>query len=77
VLCDLRMPFKSGVDILNEMQESVQLNHIPVIILSAVGEEGRRIAKDAGAVEYFSKPYNVTELLFRISLFFAHQGHYG
>jgi two-component system KDP operon response regulator KdpE len=64
VLLDLMMPDMTGVDVCRELRKTSQ---IPVIVLSVVGEERRKVeALDAGADDYLTKPFGMDELLARI-----------
>lgn len=64
VLLDLVMPDMTGVDVCRRFRETSQ---VPVIVLSAVGEERRKVeALDAGADDYLTKPFGIDELLARV-----------
>ena len=64
VLLDLVMPDMSGVEVCRELRKASQ---VPVIVLSVVGEERRKVeALDAGADDYLTKPFGMDELLARI-----------
>ena len=65
ILLDLVMPGKSGLDILEEVRQTRP--RLPVIILSALGDEKDRIAGlKLGADDYVVKPFSVNELVARI-----------
>lgn len=65
VLLDLVMPGPSGLDILREVRKSRPT--LPVIILTARGEEADRVAGlTLGADDYVVKPFSVRELLARV-----------
>jgi two-component system KDP operon response regulator KdpE len=54
----------TGVDVCRELRKASQ---VPVIVLSVVGEERRKVeALDAGADDYLTKPFGMEELLARI-----------
>jgi two-component system, OmpR family, KDP operon response regulator KdpE len=64
VLLDLVLPDIDGVTVCRRMRETSQT---PVIVLSAVGDERRKVeALDAGADDYLTKPFGSDELLARI-----------
>lgn len=64
VVLDLMMPHMDGLETVRRIR---QTSLIPVIILSALGEEDDKIrALDMGADDYLTKPFGVGELLSRI-----------
>ncbi|MDR2888876.1 MAG: response regulator [Lachnospiraceae bacterium] len=63
ILLDWNMPEKSGYDILVELKSSDQYKHIPVMMVTAEGQKSSIVAAvRAGAVNYLTKPFTVTEL---------------
>lgn len=65
LLLDMVMPGKSGLDILREVRNVRPT--LPVIILSARGEERDRVSGlKLGADDYVVKPFSVDELLARV-----------
>jgi len=64
VLLDLGLPDGDGIEVLRAMPPH---RHIPVIVLSARGQEGDKVvALDSGADDYLTKPFGSSELLARI-----------
>jgi two-component system, OmpR family, KDP operon response regulator KdpE len=64
VILDLVLPDKSGLEVCRELREWTR---VPILILSAVGEEREKVAAlDAGADDYVTKPFGVDELLARL-----------
>jgi two-component system KDP operon response regulator KdpE len=64
IILDLVLPDKRGTDVVRELRA---WSEIPVIIVSAVGEEAEKIAAlDAGADDYVTKPFAIGELLARL-----------
>lgn len=65
ILCDLRMPGLSGIDICRQLRQSGVLT--PIIALSAVDEElDKVLLLEIGADDYVTKPFGSRELLARI-----------
>jgi two-component system KDP operon response regulator KdpE len=64
IILDLGLPDKSGLEVLKELRA---WNTAPVLILSVLDQEGRKIAGlDAGADDYLTKPFGAGELVARI-----------
>lgn len=64
VLLDIMMPGEDGLSLCRHLRET---SRIPVILLTAMGEETDRIiGLEVGADDYVSKPFNPRELLARI-----------
>lgn len=64
VLLDLGLPDGDGLTVLREVPAE---GRPPVIVLSARGQEGDKVAAlDAGAEDYLTKPFGAGELLARI-----------
>jgi two-component system, OmpR family, phosphate regulon response regulator PhoB len=67
VLLDLMLPDISGTEVCRTLKRENKTNQIPVIILTAKGEEVDRIVGfELGAEDYVVKPFSVRELLLRI-----------
>ena len=68
VLCDLKLPETSGLEVLQE-----HATHVPIILMTAYSTEG--IAKKAascGAFDYIRKPIYPDDLLFTLQRFEEH-----
>jgi CheY-like chemotaxis protein len=64
VLLDLKLPKKSGLEVLEWMRQKPRLRRIPVVIVTTSGEErDRRRALELGAREYYIKPIDSGGLL--------------
>ena len=65
VVLDMMLPLRSGLEVLEEVHTSRPA--LPVIILTARGEvEDRVNGLDAGAIDYLTKPFSLSELAARI-----------
>jgi two-component system, OmpR family, KDP operon response regulator KdpE len=64
VIMDIMMPHMDGLEALRRIRQG---SHVPIIILTAMGEEADKVrAFDLGADDYLTKPFGVGELLGRI-----------
>ncbi|HKT31939.1 MAG TPA: response regulator [Gammaproteobacteria bacterium] len=64
VVLDLMLPGEDGISLCRKLR---QHSNLPVIMLTARGEQGDRIAGlETGADDYLPKPFNPRELLARI-----------
>jgi len=64
IVLDIMMPKKSGLELTSEIKKEIDL---PIILLTAKGETGERVAGlEFGADDYLSKPFEPKELLLRI-----------
>ncbi|MFA5250495.1 MAG: response regulator transcription factor [Parachlamydiales bacterium] len=67
VILDIMLPGQNGLDVCRKMKNSSELRPIPVIILSAKGEELDEILGfELGADDYISKPFSPRVLFSRI-----------
>ncbi len=66
VVLDIMLPGKNGVEVLREVRRS---SDVPVILLTARGDEGDRIAGlEVGADDYVVKPFSPRELVARVKV---------
>lgn len=64
LLLDLGLPDMEGIEVIRQVRE---WSAVPIIILSARDQEREKVATlDAGADDYLTKPFGVSELLARI-----------
>jgi two-component system, OmpR family, KDP operon response regulator KdpE len=64
IVLDLGLPDLDGIDVCRQIRQS---SSAPIIVLSARGAEGDKVAAlDAGADDYVTKPFGAEELLARI-----------
>lgn len=67
VILDVMLPGENGLDVCRKMKNNAELKNIPVIILSAKGEElDVVLGLELGADDYVSKPFSPKILFSRI-----------
>ncbi|NNU79749.1 phosphate regulon transcriptional regulator PhoB [Halovulum dunhuangense] len=67
ILLDWMLPNVSGVEICRQLRAQVSTRDIPVIMLTARGEEEDRIrGLELGADDYVTKPFSMSELVARM-----------
>ncbi|KQC03363.1 MAG: hypothetical protein APR54_09500 [Candidatus Cloacimonas sp. SDB] len=67
LILDLMLPDADGFDICKQLKKDLQFSAIPVIMLTARGDEMDRIlGLEFGADDYVVKPFSVRELIARV-----------
>ena len=66
ILLDMLMPGKSGLDVMMEVRGTEATRNIPILFLSAVGDEAVVVKALKGADDYVIKPFKTLELEARI-----------
>jgi len=67
ILLDWMLPGQSGIDYARRLKRDRATRELPIIMLTARGEEGDRIrGLDAGADDYVPKPFSPRELVSRV-----------
>ena len=68
ILLDWMLPLLSGIEVLRQLRKRSDTREIPVMMLTARGEEGDRLrGLDSGADDYVTKPFSPAELVARIT----------
>jgi two-component system phosphate regulon response regulator PhoB len=66
VLLDLMLPGVNGTEVCRQLKRNPKTRHVPVIMLTAKGEElDRVVGFELGADDYVTKPFSVRELVLR------------
>ena len=67
ILLDWMLPLLSGIEVLRQLRNRAYTRDIPVMMMTARGEEGDRLrGLDGGADDYVTKPFSPAELLARV-----------
>ena len=67
LLLDWMLPDLSGIEICKNIRKDIKLKSLPIIMLTAKGEEEDKIkGLDSGVDDYLTKPFSFNELLARI-----------
>ncbi|MGA1856625.1 phosphate regulon transcriptional regulator PhoB [Brevundimonas sp. HT1-5] len=67
VLLDWMLPLMSGLEVCRQLRRNAKTRDIPIIMLTARGEEGDRVrGLNSGADDYITKPFSPTELVARM-----------
>ena len=67
ILLDWMLPEMSGVEICKLIRSKPDIKQIPIIMLTAKGQEEDKIkGLNAGADDYVTKPFSVPELMARV-----------
>lgn len=67
VILDWMLPKVPGIEVCRRLRAKPDARNIPIIMLTARGEETDRIrGLDTGADDYITKPFSTTELLARV-----------
>jgi two-component system, OmpR family, alkaline phosphatase synthesis response regulator PhoP len=75
VILDLMLPGLSGLAVCRAMRESASTARVPIIMLTARGDEADRLAGFAqGADDYVTKPFSAKELVARVAALLRRTG---
>lgn len=67
ILLDLMLPGMTGIEVCKLLKGSDKTSRIPIIMLTAKGEEiDRVVGFEVGADDYIVKPFSIRELLLRV-----------
>ena len=68
ILLDVNMPVMDGYEVCEALKADPGLTHIPVIFITALGEElDKPRAQQVGAADSILKPYRIDEVLEKIA----------
>jgi two-component system phosphate regulon response regulator PhoB/two-component system alkaline phosphatase synthesis response regulator PhoP len=67
VVLDLMLPDADGIDVCRDLKRDSRTAHVPVVMLTARGEEFDRVlGLEIGADDYITKPFSPKELVARV-----------
>ena len=67
IILDLMLPGMNGLDICKAIRANPEIAHVPIIMLTAKGDEmDKIIGLEIGADDYITKPFSVKELVARV-----------
>lgn len=70
ILMDIMMPVMDGYTACHHLRENKDTQDLPIIMLTSVGFElNKKLAASFGSKDYVVKPFNLEELLDKISKF--------
>ncbi len=69
IITDWEMPALNGLELLKELKKDEETKNIPVIMLTGImlASENLKLAFDAGAIDFISKPVRKNELSARVT----------
>ncbi len=69
VITDIKMPKKTGFEVCKALRSDPVLSHVPILILSALGDEFNKLTGfEGGANDFITKPFRAEELKERVAL---------
>lgn len=67
ILLDLLLPGLNGLEVCRQLKRNPDLQHIPIIMVTAKGDEmDRVVGLELGADDYVVKPFSIREIVLRI-----------
>jgi DNA-binding response OmpR family regulator len=67
IILDVQLPDVDGYEVYQELCNTQQTSHIPVIFLTKVVDDAlRATSREMGALDYISKPFDLEELERRV-----------
>jgi class 3 adenylate cyclase/CheY-like chemotaxis protein len=66
VLLDIVMPGLNGYDVCRQLRDDPATRFLPIVMITASGDQERVQALEAGADDFIAKPFNQLELLARV-----------
>jgi CheY-like chemotaxis protein len=74
VITDISMPKKNGFEVCKALRSDPVLSGVPILILSALGDEFNKLTGfEGGANDFITKPFRAEELKERVSMLFERE----
>jgi len=68
LLLDIEMPRMDGYELAEHVRGDPRLRHVPIVMItSRAGQKHRKRAREAGANDYMTKPYQEADLVTKVS----------
>ncbi len=62
ILLDLMLPKMDGIEVCKQVKSDINLNEIPIIMLTAKGSETDKVlGLEIGADDYITKPFSIRD----------------
>ena len=72
ILMDLQLPDMGGLEVIEIIKNKPESQNIPIIVVSAHAMEADiKKCREAGCIDYITKPINIQDFINRINLFFS------
>ncbi len=76
ILLDLMLPGLLGTDVCNALRKDQRTAHIPIIMITAKGDEiDRVVGFEVGADDYIPKPFSMREVVLRVKAVMRRSEH--
>jgi len=67
ILLDLKLPDINGIEVIKKAKADVKTKNLPIIVISAHAMEADiKSSKEAGCVDYLTKPLNISKFLAKV-----------
>ena len=66
VITDLEMPHMQGFNLLSNIRADIDMQNLPIVVLTSNNESDQKLALELGANAYFRKPYREQELVAKL-----------
>lgn len=71
IITDIGMPRLDGIEMIIRLRKKSEFSDVPILVISAYGDDATREALDAGANEAMPKPVNLNSLIDQVNQLLA------